>query len=108
MDWLVSRAGAELGDGLDASEIQPARLVAAHAGNQAEVIVLTATGFADVDPAADAAVIYWIWIGRHGRREHRLLELALHAPVVGGIVLQAELLLTAVSKDQREAFWLDA
>src|SRR5438067_11206792 len=71
------------------------------------MVVLATAGLADVDPSADTAVVDWIWIGRHGGGKHRLLELALHAPVVGGIVLQAQLFLAAVAKDQPDVVRLD-
>src|SRR5438105_13196772 len=108
MDRLVDRAGTELGHGLDSGQVQAARLIATHAGDQAEVIVLATARFADVDPAADAAVVDRIWIGPptlpfpNGRGKNDLFELALHAPVVRRIVLQAQLFLGAVAQDQRD------
>src|SRR5207237_4240609 len=107
VDRLVDRTGAELGHRFDAGEVQPTCLVATHARDQAEMVVLAAASLADVDPAADPAVVNRIWIGRHGRRKHRLLELALHAPVVGRIVLQPQLFLGAVAKDQRNVLRLN-
>src|SRR5438093_7305149 len=71
------------------------------------MVVLATAGLADVDPAADATMVDRIWISHHGRRKHRLLELALYASVVSGIVLQAQLFLAAVAKDQPHVLGLD-
>src|SRR5438874_1956843 len=82
-----------------------ALLIATHAGDQAEVVVLAPARPADVDPAADTAVVDRIWIGPptlpfpSGGGKDDLFELALYAPVVGCIVLQAQLFLGAVAQD---------
>src|SRR3979411_3102427 len=89
VDWLFDGTGAELRHRLDPREVQPACLIATHAGDEAEVVVLAPAQLADIDPAADTAVVDRIWIGRHRRCKDRLLELALDAAVVGAILLQA-------------------
>src|SRR5439155_26623730 len=61
VDRPVKGAGAELRHGLDAGQVQAARLVPTHAGDEAEMVVLATAGLADIDPAADAAVVDRIW-----------------------------------------------
>src|ERR1700694_1772122 len=63
VDCLFDGTGAELGDGLDPREVQPACLIATHAGDEAEMVVPPPAQLADVDPAADTAVVHRIWIG---------------------------------------------
>ncbi len=99
VDRLVDRTGAELGNRLDSREVQAPGLISTHAGDQAEMVVLPTAELAHVDPAADAAVVDRIWIGGRGWPKHGLLELTLDAPVVGPVVLQAQLLLTAIAED---------
>src|SRR5207248_3375992 len=57
MDRLVDRTGAQLGQGLDPGQVQTARLVSPHAGHKAKMVVLATARFADINPAADAAVV---------------------------------------------------
>src|SRR5207248_6096557 len=48
MDRLVDRTGTELGHSLDSGQVQAARLIAAHASDQAEMVVLATSRLADV------------------------------------------------------------
>src|SRR6202022_2042002 len=113
LDRLIDGAGTELGDGLDTREVQAASLIATHAGDEAEVVVLATARFAHVDPAADAAVVGRIWIGAptlpspRGGGKNYLFELALHAAVVGAIVLQPQVFLGAVAENQPNLLRLD-
>src|ERR1700736_6259649 len=112
LDRLVGGAGTEFGDRCDAREIQPAGLIATHAGDEAQMVVLPPAQLAGVDPAADAAVVNRIWIGAptlpspRGGGKYNPLELALDAPVVGAVVLQTQVLLTAIAQDQMYLFRL--
>ena len=63
MDRLVDRTGAEFRYGPDAGEVQPAGLVPAHPGDKAKMVVLATAGLADIDPAADAAVVDRVRVG---------------------------------------------
>src|ERR1700694_3290629 len=146
VDWLFDGTGAELGDGLDPREVQPACLIATHAGDEAEMVVPPPAQLADVDPAADTAVVHRIWIGApataapppppaqradvdpaadtavvhriwigaptlpspRGGGKNNLFELAFDAPVVGAIVLQAQVFLSAVAEDTPNLLRLDS
>ena len=72
------------------------------------MIILPPAQLADVDPSADAAVVDGIGIGLDGRSQNRLLEPTLDAPVVGAIVLEAELFLGVVAQDESEMLRVDA
>ena len=79
-----------------------AGLVAAHAGDEGEVVVGAAALLAHVDPAADAAVVDRLGIGVDGvpgRATHERLVARLERAVVGGVVGDAEWVLLAVAGD---------
>ena len=77
------------------------------------MVVLAAPCLADVDPAADAAVVDRIRIGAptlpspRGGGKYNLFELAFDAPVVGAVVLQAKVFLASVTQDQMYLLRLD-
>src|SRR5690606_30828197 len=87
--------------------LQPADLVAAQAGDPAQVVVGLAAGLALVDPAAHVAV------GRGQRVADRRLgqggeEAGLGGAVVGGDVGQADGLAVARAEDDVDALGCDA
>ena len=96
--------GGEGAAGGDADVGELAGLVAAHAGDEGEVVVGAAAVLAHVGPAADAAVVDGIGIGGDaglgvvGALDERL-EAGLQRAVVGGVVGEREGVRLAVAGD---------
>ncbi len=104
--------GGERAAGGDADVGELAGLVAAHAGDEGEVVVGAAAVLARVGPAADAAVVDGIGIGgdagcRAGALDE-LVEARLQRAVVGGVVGELEGVRLAVAGDDVHLLRRDA